>query len=717
MQKSSDYFWSLIIEPGWVQASIWYVDKESKKAEVVAVSPPSHWESEEELLSAADACLSSAISELPEDIPEPTKTVFGVSPSWVEEGQIKAEYLEKIRTLCGKLSLTPSGFVVLTEAIAYFIKAQEGAPISGVLVGVGADAIDVSVFRLGNLVGTVSVARSVAITEDVIEGLARFKGQDIPSRFLIYDGKEGQLTEVKNELTSFDWLSSDKVKLLHIPKVEIIEPREKVLAVSLAGASEIGEASSVEFEPEIEKEGFKTEEVESNVEEVSEGAASFGFSDRDIKEEFRQPEESGPTVNPAPSLVNTAPIFAKRNLEILDKAKAYALGLWTKIDNFDPKMPKNSFVFGIVGLALLLILGLVAWWVLPKATVTVYVSPKKVEAEDTVFIDTKASSSNIDKKTLSGKSVTTEVSGDKTMSVTGTKTIGDRAKGEVTIKRSGDALDLPSGTKLVDSGTSLAFTLDDDVSVPAGDLTTSGGLGIVKASVTAADIGANYNLASGGNFKVDDYSNTILTASNDNAFSGGSSTEITAVSEEDRKDLLASLTNELSEQGKDKLMEDLDSSMMLIEDATTATASAVNFDHKIGDEASNLKLSLDVETKGISVSKSDLSNLAGGALRDKITGGFALRPDQIKYQFEVVSTKKGIIEAKVHYTANLLPEIDTTEISKKIVGKSRAAAEEILSATPGFTRNEIKFSFPLPSFLATLPHLTKNITLEVAAEK
>lgn len=697
MQKSSDYFWSLIIEPGWVQSSIWYVDAESKKAEVVAVSSPGHWESEEELLSSSDACLSSAISELPEDIPEPTKTVFGVAPSWVEDGQIKAEYLEKIRTLCGKLSLAPSGFVVLTEAIAYFIKAQEGAPISGVLIGIGAEMLDVSVFKLGNLVGTVSVARSVSVTEDVIEGLARFKGQDIPSRFLIYDGKEGQLAEVKNELTSFDWAASDKVKLLHIPKIEIVEPREKVLAVSLAGASEIGEASSVELESnEVRPEaGFKTEEIQSNVDEVSDDASSLGFTTNDIdvdaKKEHAPLEINTSDVRPASAM--------PQKMEILNKLKFFAMGIWNKIDNFEPRIPKNSFIVAAVGLALIFVLGLVCWWIFPKAVVTVYVSPKKVDAEDTVLINAKAISS--------------DVSGDKTVSVTGTKTVGDRAKGEVTFNRAGNTATISAGLKLTDSTGSFVYTLDSGVVVPSGDSIDPG---TVTASVTATNIGAQYNLVAGTKFSVEGFGDSLV-AQNSSAFSGGSSTEITAVSETDRKDLLSSLTSELIEKGKDKLAENLSSDEVLIEDATTATASATNFDHKVGDEASNLKLSLVVKTSGFTASKDELKKLADNALKDKVPNGFVLRPDQIKYQFEVVGKKKDVIEAKVRFTANLLPEINTTEIAKKIVGKSRSKAEEILSQTPGYTRNEIKFNFSLPSFLVILPHLAKNITLEVAAER
>jgi hypothetical protein len=121
-----ELYWSLVIEPEWVQAGIWYIGEAA--AEVISVGPTTAWLTDEELIDAADATLSAAIQKLPENSGEPTKTVFGVSSAWVSEGQIKPEYLEKIKNLCAKLSLEPVGFVVLGEAISHFIKSEEGSP-------------------------------------------------------------------------------------------------------------------------------------------------------------------------------------------------------------------------------------------------------------------------------------------------------------------------------------------------------------------------------------------------------------------------------------------------------------------------------------------------------------------------------------------------------------------------------------------------------------
>src|SRR3990167_8992116 len=103
--RENDFYWALVIEPGWVQAGLWMIKEE--KAEVIAVSPGTTWAEENELIEACDTALSAAVQNLPEDIGEPTKTVFGVPPSWVSQGQIKEEFLTKIKKVCIDLSLEP----------------------------------------------------------------------------------------------------------------------------------------------------------------------------------------------------------------------------------------------------------------------------------------------------------------------------------------------------------------------------------------------------------------------------------------------------------------------------------------------------------------------------------------------------------------------------------------------------------------------------------
>src|SRR5438105_12819736 len=153
-----EYFWSIVIEENYIQAAIWTI--KNSATDVVSFSTAVHYDNDETLVTAADECLSSCVQNLPSEVDEPSKTVFGVASSWVADGQILRVHLDKIRLLCNKLSLNPTGFVVLPEAIAHFEKSQEKTPISGVLVGIYSQSIDVSLFRLGNLAGSVNVLRS-----------------------------------------------------------------------------------------------------------------------------------------------------------------------------------------------------------------------------------------------------------------------------------------------------------------------------------------------------------------------------------------------------------------------------------------------------------------------------------------------------------------------------------------------------------------------------
>ncbi len=179
-EKSKEYYWALVIEPGWVQAGVWCIDED--QTQVITISPPTPWELEEELIAASDTALSAAIQDFPEDLKEPSKTVFGVNSSWVSKGQIKKEHLEKIKRICAKLSLEPVGFVVLPEAIAHLMRSEEGSPLNAVVFGVAKDSIEIAVFALGKLAGNAEVARSISVVDDAVEGLSRFvKTEPFPS--------------------------------------------------------------------------------------------------------------------------------------------------------------------------------------------------------------------------------------------------------------------------------------------------------------------------------------------------------------------------------------------------------------------------------------------------------------------------------------------------------------------------------------------------------
>src|SRR3989344_4737806 len=732
-EKAHDeYFWSLIIEPGWVQSGVWRIKE--NKVQIINIGPSTAWGLDEELVGAVDACLSSAIQDFPEDIGEPQKTVFGVNSSWVTEGQIKEEYLVKIKKICSELSLTPVGFVVLPEAIANYFKSEDGVPLNAIVLGISKDTLELSLFRLGNLVGISQISRSVSVVDDVSEGLTRFASNEaFPSRVIIYDGKEGELEEVRQDLIRASWEDYGKIKFLHTPKVEILDPERKLYAVCLAGGAELGHVEAVvplarPEEPETVPPSLATEEID-NVAETAEEfePTDFGFA---LNEDVTEQQKVAPVSEEITSdrqqpqeLPPNSPPTTHRPKKRFIPSFSFA-GLRTRISGEfgGLKRPRLNFTgagkplfLGLFFFVVILIAGFAFWWFYPKATVSIFISTKRLDDKIAIYIDPSVTSPDFEKSTLPGEVLKVTVDGEKTGSVTGTKVVGDKATGEITIYRSGSEVNLAAGTAIHGPG-GLDFSLDNDVKVASGSVITRG---VTKTKVSAKDIGAQYNLASGATFTVGTYSSADMEGTNETAFSGGSSREINAVAEDDQNEFLDNLTNEMEEKATGELEQQLGEDKILIKDSLKTEITDKTFNYKVGDEASSLKLNLTIDVTAISINKSSLTEMAKKTLTGRVPQGFSLKDDQITTEFEVKEEKDGIYEVSVVVSADLLPQVDPDEVTKNILGKYPTLAEDYFTQNiPGFVRAEIKFNKPrLPGRLGTLPRVSKNIDVIVSAEK
>ncbi len=720
-----EYYWSLTIEPGWVQSSLWSIG-EDNRAKIFSISQASHWETDSELVEVVDASLSSIIVALPEGAKEPSKTILGFSPSWIGDGKIKEEYLTKVKKICSKLSLDPVGFVVLPEAIAFYKKQDEQVPLTAVVVGVSEGSIDVGLFKLGNLVGTVTVVRSVSLFDDVVEGLVGLKIPDqIPSRFIIYNGKEKDLEEARQAIVTADWEAvSDKIKLLHTPKVEVIDAKEKLIAVSLAGASEIGKVTGYDLvETFQEVSGVKPlqklpeelpEKKEAFDEELKEVTEGSGFViGRDIQElplSVRETPSQEPPLQP--------PISERQKPLVTSLFTSKLRGRFVRFPQFrfpSFEIGKKPFVFGGVFLLLFSIAGFMIWWFFPKATVTIYINSKKLEDVQTVTFDPKRELSDYSQKVLTGKIVQYTPEGEKTTSVTGSKTVGEKAKGKVQIRNgTSSTINIAGGTTIVGPN-DLKFSLDSAASVSAASSPTSPGTALVE--VTAEDIGAEYNLAKGESFSVSNYPKSEVDAVSEEDFSGGTSKEISVVATADQKSLEDELKKELLEKGKTQIRNGLLEGEIFIDEAVKTDTSKKDFSHKVGDETTTLKLTMQLSIFGLVVSKKELNSLAQTILKDRVPSGYVLRDEQIDTAFSLKGQKDNLWEVEVTFIANLLPEIKTEEIASKISGKYPHLARDYLSLIPGFSSAEIVLNPRLPGKLGTLPRVSKNISIEIVAEK
>lgn len=709
----NEYFWALIIEPSWVQAGIWRVDE--NQATVVFSGIPAAWSNDSDLVTSTDAVLSAAVQSLSDENAEPTKTVFAVVSSWVEGGQIKPEYLEKIKNLCSELSLKPVGFVVISEAISYFLKSEEGSPLSAIVVGVYKEGLEISVFQLGSLLGVTNVSRSVSIVDDIAEGLSRFLGvQGLPSRFIIYDGRESETEEARQAIIQADWKIYEKVRFLHTPKVEIIDAGGKLKAVCLAGASEMAQVEKISVLTGEEKEDKKEDQLTPE----SVGFRVGGDFEIDkpqeaqsdvVSEEDLSPHQNIEPVGEFPSVNQEKPASP-----VGDTKKRFSLaGILPKFSSLTNRVRnvsigKMPIVVGLACLVAFLLAGILGWWFLPRATVTVYISPKTLNENYELTIG----EGQFSEGKLQARTESVEVDGDLTIGTTGTKTTGEKAKGEVTIYRVGSAMTLPAST-LIKGPNNLSFTLDEAVNVASGSASSPSA---TKANVTAVDIGASYNLSSGTSFVVGNYSSSDLEAKNERSFSGGSSREVSVISEQDMVSAEKELTNKLLEEAVEKLKSKAPEGEELIEDSIVSEPSLKKFSGKVGDEASELKLNLKLSVKGYLVSRSQMVKGAEEFLKGKLPSGYILKEENITTKLELVDRDEQ--KYRISITANLLPDIDVNALAEKILGRYPEVARQYMSKeVPGFASVEFEQNPPLPGRLGTLPHVLKNLEIELAVEK
>lgn len=732
----SEFYWSLVIEPGWVSAAIWKILE--KNAQIFITTASTAWAIDEELVNASDSVLSSAIQSFPEESQEPSKTVFGVTSSWVSGGEIKEEYLEKIKKVCTELSLTPVGFVVIPEAISNLKKSEEGSPLNAIILGVYKDTVEISVFKLGSLLGTTEVTRSVSLIDDCVEGLTRFAGNEsLPSRFIIYNGRQSELEEYRQMLLSIAWEDYENLKFLHTPKIEIIDEKTKLYAVSLAGGAEIGSATNLKIENPNEDKLKADENQEDQHSEQDEDESispeDLGFAlEKDISQTEKHTEptyDDAREIKPQETENKTPDVIDKSLKEEIDNVRKvdFNAARHNPFNKFNPltllhKISKPSFgpgkkpfIFGFLFLVILLAGGFAFWWFYPKAVVSVYVSPQSLNEKVNVVIDLSKDSASFSSKILTGKKVSVSVDGDRTTDTTGTKVVGDKAKGQVTIYRVGPKMDLSAGTVL-HGPDKLKFTLDDSITVASG---SAGSAGETNANVTAQDIGSQYNLASGSSFSVGNFSTNDLEAKNNNdAFSGGSSREITAVSQDDQDTLLKDLTDELKQKAKDKIVEEITQDDYFIGDSMSFNTSSKNYSGKVGDEATTLKLALTLDVVAVAIPRQELLDFAQEVLKDKIPQGFVLRDEQVNFGFGLDNAKDDQYDFNLTISANLLPQVDTDKIAEGIKGRYPSVALSSLEKdVPGFTRAEIKITPILPGRLKTLPHVSKNISVVLSSEK
>ncbi len=691
------YLFAIEISPAIVKSAIWSVI--NNKTQVLSVGCAATWDDQttESLIAAVDQTITDAVSHLdPSGKIQPEQVIFGLSPNWVGQDKIHPDKLQLLKDLSSQLELKPVGFVITPEAVVKFLAHTENVPSTAILLGFWPHQLEVTLVRMGKIDGIQTVQKSSHLADDVVEGLSRFPHVDIlPSRMLLYDSGL-DLEEIKQLLLEHPWQAPQKrLPFLHFPKIEILPADFTVRAIALSGGTEVARAIGLVGSDSTDH----TDHADSA---DTADAADLGFvTDADVR-------DLHPT--PPPPASPTAPLSSSPSPKLAFKL---------------PSLPKFSFPrFSLPNIRLTghllaislptVLIGLfVAYWFVPKGTVTLLVTPKNFATQFDLTADTKSTTLDSAARTLPAESLEVSVTGDKSLSTTGSKLVGDKSTGSVSISNTLDSSrSLPAGTVLT-SPSGLKFILDEDITIASASGSADNLIpGKATAKATSDSIGSQHNLAGGTIFRVSNFAITQISAKNDSAFSGGSSRQVKSVSKDDISSLRSQLTDSLKDQARQKLLEQIGEDKTVIAESISLLSVTEEFDRKLDETADNLSLKLTVKAQGLSLTKSDLQSLVEAHIQPQIPAGFSSISEGSQ-NFSVKKVNKDSVVFTMSVSALLLPEMDRDGIIRNITGKFPSQAKSYLETLPGVSRIDILISPALPSFIATLPRLSKNITLSV----
>jgi hypothetical protein len=621
------------------------------------------------------------------------KTIFFLHSTMidVQTHDIKEPYKTTIKNISRDLELEPMGYIDVKETVEDYLKHK--AIINAIILELNKPEIGIFIYKGGALVQSKYIPRTETITSDLTNGFAALPGNTIlPTRIVIYGDSPD--SKAITDIAQFNW---DTKLFSQHPAIETLKDTElyKVLANSFAhelGAQPAEDAESVSVEQQAAAAG-----------------ATFGFV-------------VGSDVARNPQAVAT------QQEELEDSAKPlHGVNLGSKLKENMGSMLSNVSLpsmkglqgnVAVIGAGALVLVGALFFgyeYFFHKVTLDVTVKSKEVSEE--IALTLPVSETKTTKLAVMKHGTVLGVKDEKT--TTGTRDIGEKAKGEVVIHNFDNSeRSIQRGTKITYK--SLTYVLDSDVKVASSSGVTSDGTkqsGKTKVDVTASDIGSEYNIDKGTQLSIDSLAESLFIAIADSSFTGGSKKKVNTVSKQDIDTLQAKAEKTAEKSLADKLKKEVAKDEILIPGLTKTTVADANYSKEVGEEAQKIAIEASSEMEYYTVSKAGITKELQGKIGKKDANGYKLSPESIRFSIEDIDNETEEVTLSLNTTADLFKEIDKSSIVEAVKFKQFSDISNILTGKFEIEDATVKNVFPsIPFISGWVPLFAKNITVTTSVK-
>ncbi len=370
------------------------------------------------------------------------------------------------------------------------------------------------------------------------------------------------------------------------------------------------------------------------------------------------------------------------------------------------------------GIALLLV-GTIfgAFYYFAGAKVTLYANASQVNTQFAFTADPAAKSSDIDSSVLSAQRLSLTKAVTASVEATGTKDLGTKANGTITVYNNYDSDDHPlvSGTRFVSSG-GLVFRSTEDVVVPGGNVKNGKIVpGQVGVSVQADQNGDQYNLGP-GKYTIPGLPADQQTGiyGQGNQMKDGTTKTAKVVTQADvEKAQVAALASDKPASAKE-LAGKASASQAVIDPSLQQNVTSSDVKPAVNSEAQTATLTIQVAYSQLAVKKSELARLARAEESKQLGGESQIYDDgSDKLAMTLVEKPQSPDSAQkfnASATAFAGTRIDSAALAKELKGKKYGEALEVASKVPGVDRAEINLK---PGWFTRMPGIANHITITI----
>ena len=391
------------------------------------------------------------------------------------------------------------------------------------------------------------------------------------------------------------------------------------------------------------------------------------------------------------------------------------------------KAHKKLAIFGGIAVVVLIIFLVWAFAIAPAATVTVGIQTESKSFAENVKFTANAAEEDAKEGKFYLQEKKIESVQEIKFEATGKKNTGEKAKGEIVVYAffkqrgavaiNGGATFTVNGLSFVaNSGISLSWDGEDfddcDNGGNASQLIQSGCQVSGRVSVTAAEAGSKYNIAatqSGWSTVAN-----VSGAYSDKAMSGGTDNVITVVEQSDIEKAKDQLKSANEEENKQKLYDDIDDNMMVIESSFKQETAAAEATPAAGEEVKEGTTPTLKATTTATVYVVDKSKV-----EEFITEKAKLDDDQKIYEIKDPFIEN-FGEVSGGYTGRLKtnyavgPKVTDSDILEMIKGKGVGDAQHDLKNINGVVSVSIETSYP---WVSAIPGDSNKITINIEVKE